>query len=230
MANALARKGTAKNVIYAPERVCPENRVCVIQNRTPVRNWVAKNAAPISNDIVRSLKINAANTRHRKTMAIEKKQCTYSKFWLFDASINQKYSTCIYKLNDYTLDKIKNTINKLQHDKFFVKFKAWDKLFEEAKHMDNKYCSYDHYVEKYGNLQNLNCLLCDNEFENAQHLFTKCAKTMEFRKQLLDKAKRLLKECIWQSTNDNFDTEGYIYHKIELKRKNRKEKWNLRKR
>ena len=182
MANFLAKKGITKDMVVAPEHVCPENRIYVTQNLTPVRKQITKNAAPISNDIVRSLKINAANTRHNKTMTIAKKQCIYSKFRLFDASINHKYSTYLYKLNDYTLDKTKNIINKLQHDKFFVKFKAWDKMFDEAKLIRNKYCSYDYYVEKYGDLQNLKCPLCDNEFEDAQHLFTKCAKTLEFRR------------------------------------------------
>ena len=177
----------------------------------------------MTSNITLSLKINTTKNRHTETTKKTTKDCTHTTNNMIHPKTNYKHSTNLYKIHDFELDKTKNTINKLQFDKHFVKEKAWKKTQIEIENNEKYGSIYDYYQQKYNNLPDLNCPLCNNKHESTEHIFTQCPKTKHIHAKLLKKMKSLLKEGIWRSSHEIHNNAGKLY----IPMKDKTKEWKL---
>ena len=223
LADKLTKKKLALDAFTAPTPNNTGEKFFIEPLLTPVKKQITKRTARMTSNITLSLKINTTKNRHIETTKKTTKDCTHTTNNMIHPKTNYKHSTNLYKIHDFELDKTKNTINKLQFDKHFVKEKAWKKTQIEIENNEKYGSTYNYYQQKYNNLPDLNCPLCNNTHETTEHIFTQCPKTKHIRIKLLKKMKTLLKEGIWRSKNDIHNSAGKLY----IPTKDKTTEWKL---
>ncbi len=93
-------------------------------------------------------------TMRNEQMCQKKTLCKNSYNKLTNDEIDGPASALILRSKDYRNEKSKKTLFKVQHDKYFIKNKVWEKVIQEINQDKNRY-----YRKNYGNINHLNCIL-----------------------------------------------------------------------
>ena len=75
------------------------------------------------------------------------------------------------------------------------------------------------YTEKYGNLDDLNCLFCREEMESIQHITHECIYRENDLNELEEEIVGCIKEAIFLSTDENDQNYRFAKRKIQLENK-----------
>ena len=213
-ADKLAEIGR-KNLLYPFLSITPEHEDYIIVPQKNKKGQEKKSKIDSQDNIKETLKQICYEKRLKKWKKYNNIFYKEKALMLENINIDYKASELLFRNKNYKWEIERNYMFKNVHEKFFTFPRAWEKVQEELE--GKKRGTW--YTDKYGNLESIDCLFCNEKVESIKHLTFECIYREKEQGELENEILDCIKEAIFLSTDDNEQIYQYAERKIMLDRK-----------